>query len=253
MKTPAKIIQTRTNVQTRNEGRLSEREKLIDKYLAVAEGAWFEIGKELAAIQAEGEFPEKTFEAYIKRRFGHERAWGYKLIDAYRVKAELPENVSHGIQNERQALALKAAPEELRAEVLAEASKDGAPTAKKISEAVEQKKAAKKEETKEADFEELDELGAVIPKALREEWGRAEEIGKDYLAKVSVIRSGLKEEDSIFGEMDGVLEIANDLYASLKQIIPYCVCPICKGKKCKVCHKRGFISKLLYKNSGKSE
>jgi hypothetical protein len=256
-KATAKNLKLAVGGTIKDEARLANHEKRVDKYLEIADGSYFEIGKELAAIHAESDYPEKSFEAYVKRRWNRARDWGYKLMEGYRIKEGLPESVFSKIQSPAQVLALKAAPEDRRAEVIEAASKNGKLTVEKIEAAVGaivtngETKKEKKEKPQDAEFEEVDGVGIVIPKSLREEWNRADEIGKDYLSKASIIRSGLKEEDSIFGEMNGVLDTANTLYSELKQIIPYAVCPICKGKKCKVCHKRGFISKALYKNSGK--
>ena len=245
------------NANTKNlsvTARLSGREQRIEKMLGDREGhaigiknCDFIIGEELYHIQQEGDFAEKTFELYIKNRWEKTRQWGYNLIDAYKVKDGLPENVNHGLQTERQARALKAAPKEEQTEILSEVMSEGEVTAVAIEKKIEQKK----REPEQAEFETVikDKLGNEVPKNLHSEWNRATELGKDYLQKVSIIRSAIKEDDEIFVEVRGARDTADSFYSQLKQIIPYAICPVCSGKKCKTCSNRGFVSKSFYDQS----
>ena len=59
-----------------------------------------------------------TFEEYCRDKWGWKRAYAYQLIDAAGVVKSLPENVCHGIQNERQARALVGVAPEKRAQVI---------------------------------------------------------------------------------------------------------------------------------------
>lgn len=52
-------------------------------------------------LDSRADFP--TFEDYCREKWGWNRAYSGKLIAAASVMQALPEDVSHGIQNERQA------------------------------------------------------------------------------------------------------------------------------------------------------
>ncbi len=119
---------------------LFEREKRIEENLKVFESAGFEIGRELIEIQREAEYAESTFEEYVKNRWGWKRQRGYELMEAFRVKEGLPENVISKLQNPGQALALKAAPKEKRAEILESVSANGKASVSEIKKAVKEER-----------------------------------------------------------------------------------------------------------------
>lgn len=249
MQTPSKILETRQNIASKSTSRLADREKRIDKYLEIAEGAWFEIGKELAEIQSEGDYPEKSFDAYVKRRWGKTRDWGYKLIEGYRVKAGLPKSVENFIQNQGQALALSAAPADKREEVLVEVTKAKKTTAKAIAESVE-KVTKKKEEPKEAEFEECDPTGTPIPKALLSEWKRSEELEAQLIKPLREVKKMMKAgigNDKAFVRLDAahLTQIDNMIHAL--KIGPHVVCRSCHGKGCKDCKQQGFLTEVVFK------
>lgn len=238
-------------------GFLDKKARLTFLKEQIAEGhkwllVWSDSLKEIRDNRLFEEEGYENFESFCNVEWGYTPQYANRIIASGETIRSLPQHLQKHIANESQARALAKAPVEDRAQIVEVIITNGTVAPLAIAEKVEEKK-PKKEKAENAEFESLDPLGVRIPKAIQEEWNRAEEIGKDYLSKVSIVRSALKEEDSIFGEVSEAYDIANSLYSSLKQITPYCVCVICIGKGCKVCHKRGFMSKVLYKNSGKTE
>lgn len=254
MKTPDKILATRQNIESKQASRLTEREARIEKHLGLMDSFAFEIGKELAGINAEGDYPERSFETYVKRRWNRERNWAYKLIEGFEVRAELPESVSEKIQKTTQALALKAAPKAERAKVISDVAASGPVTAKRISEKIEERK---KEQPKDAEFEEIteDANGEAVPKNIASEFQRVERESKDAIQKVQGVKNYLEQDDLTTVEARALREVAKDLLAGLKtHLTKHVLCPKCAGKKCAVCSKRGFVSKhFASKGIGKKE
>lgn len=226
--------------------RLAIHEAKIERILSSIDASWVEIGKELYEIQAESDFAETTFEAYVKNRWSKSRDWAYKMIDGYKVKAELPANVENLIQTQSQARALKEAPKEKRAEVIKEVVKSGKPTAKKIAEVIESKKA----KPEEAEFRVVikDFNDEEVPEEIAEEFTRSRDETKDIRSKLNEVRRWLEDEQVFKAELSrtDATQSVKDVIAMVAVCSGDYVCPICKGKKCKVCSKRGFVSKMFY-------
>ena len=95
-----------------------------------------------------------------------------------------------------------------------------------------------------------DEIGRKIPVALMPIWSRRNE-AKELLTYLSKIKSAMK----IAEEMDDPIYAAlhyqtffthlEALYYDIKFTVPYAVCGLCQGMKCKVC-KTGLMSKLQW-------
>lgn len=248
MKKPSKIDQLNRNLEMAKSNRrvpsvgiaarLAIHETRIEKHLTNIDTSFFEIGKELAEIQAEQDFGERTFEEYIKNRWGKERTWGYRMIEGYKVKAGLPTDVAPGIQTEKQARALKAAPPEKRAEVLREASKDGAPSARKIAEVIEA----------EHRVVVTDANGAEVPEAIAAEFQKSRDEAKHVIGLLNEARRWFEDEQVFKAELARTecIEGTKAIISMVRQAAGDYLCPICQGKKCKVCSKRGFVSKLFY-------
>lgn len=119
---------------------VTERARLKDCERAIERGmsTFVEVGKALAEIRDSKLYRDthKTFQAYVKQRWGHDRNWAYSLIDA----SGAAENVSHAIQNPnaRQAVELAKAPAEKQAEVWEKVTSEGEPTAAKVKAAVQE-------------------------------------------------------------------------------------------------------------------
>lgn len=100
---------------------------------------------------------------------------------------------------------------------------------------------------------ELDKLGRVIPEEILPGWHRAEEF-QELLSQLSLVKvaveDGLKSEDPIFVEVQNTtLAEIKAVIGDLRRVLPYAVCTTCHGHKpdrCKLCKRRGWISKFLY-------
>lgn len=226
--------------------RLAIHEAKIERLLTGIDASWVDIGKELYEIQSEGDFAETTFEQYVKNRWSKTRDWAYKMIQGYKVKAELPENVESIIQSQAQALAVKKAPKEKRAAVLKEAKMQGDTSPKKIKEIAE----SKKEEPKEAEFRVIvkDANDTEVPEEIAAEFQRSREETKDIRSKLNEVRRWLEDEQVYKAELSrtDAIQSVKDVLSMVAVVSGEYVCPICKGKRCKVCHKRGFVSRLFY-------
>lgn len=249
--------------ELKNEKRLKDREVRIADMLLVHQNADFAIGEELVAIQAEGDYPDKTFGAYMKRRWERSRDWGYKLIEAFQIKAGLPKNVFDRIQNVHQTKALKAAEPEDRPAIIEAVAASGSVTAAAITEEIDKKKEKaakpKKEKPSEAEFKEVvtDANGEEIPESLLPEWKRAASEAKEHMRLITKVKSWIVKgfgdsPDNIFAECD--YSMVSDLtlkYRQIKTVLPFVLCPSCRGKKCKDCKKRGWVSEFRSKQFGK--
>lgn len=153
--------------------------------------------------------------------------------------------------NEAQARELAKAPKKKRAKVLAEASKDGKATAKKIAEVIEKQKPVT------AEFREIvkDHNGDEVPEPIAAEFQRAEKESKENVLHAQAIKNYLERDDATTVEARGLRETAKDLLAGLKtHLTKHVLCPKCGGKKCAVCSKRGFVSNYFAtKGIGKKE
>lgn len=124
-------------LQVIEERELSRCEKTIEKGMAT----FVEVGQALAKIR-DGKLyrdTHKTFAAYCKERWGHNRDWAYKLIDASAATECIPKNTKQPTQ--AQAKKLAKAPAEQQAEVwegvLEDAEQSGEEvTAARVEEAV---------------------------------------------------------------------------------------------------------------------
>lgn len=277
MKQLTKKVQPRTNLPSknsapiRNEKRLRDRETRIGDMLTIRTSADFTIGEELYAIQQEGDFKDKTFEAYIKRRWERSRAWGYQLIDSFKIKSALPQNVQSSIQNTNQALALGAAPEAERPaiieQVAAEQEAVGKPvTAAAIAEKIEERITLglmeherpheSKKKSMDVEFDLLDKTGFIVPKWLQAQWQCAEKEGNALLALLKSAQKIMKDK---IGKDSLWIELTNNdnariraLASDAKRIIPHAVCVTCEGKNtkavenCDHCKARGFFSEFIW-------
>ena len=125
---------------------LSESKRFVELEKTIERGkkTFVEVGTALAEIRDGKLFRSDfdSFEEYCKDKWGWNRAYAGKLIESAEVVKSLPEIVSHGIQNERQARELAKVEPEQRAAVITKAqakadSEQRALTARDISEASE--------------------------------------------------------------------------------------------------------------------
>lgn len=200
-----------------------------------------------------------TFEAYCEETFGYTR----RLVD-YQIKFSQIKLGPGGdsVDNERQARALAAVPEEKREEVVESVKASGKPiTAAAISEAA--KAVAPKTRTNSSQRQKeekptfRDKTGYAVPEQWVPLFEREPEVA-ELRRKISEVRSSLRKSsengDILWApvSISIVLSELDAVYASLEDAIPYAVCAFCQGvtfKQCRVCKGRGVISRRIYKDT----
>lgn len=122
---------------------------------------------------------------------------------------------------------------------------------------------AAEEETPRVKVEEqiVDSVGRVVPPGVMELWNRRDE-ARALLKQVSVVRVKVRElqeaGDPLYAEVmfSSVLAHLDQVYSGLGVGDPYAVCPSCQGKvqaTCRMCNKRGLISKFRWDTAVPSE
>lgn len=102
----------------------SNRLDSLEKVIRAGKKTFVQVGSALAEIRDSKLYRAdfSTFDKYCQEKWGWNRAYAGKLIEGADVVQSLPDNVSHGIQNERQARELSAVEPERRVEVLESAA-----------------------------------------------------------------------------------------------------------------------------------
>lgn len=268
MKKPSKIVElnanlavskpTRTIPSMEDESILKQQEERIEKNLKIGKSLDQDNGEVLLAIRQRGKFPDKTFEAYVKRRWQRNRDWAYKSIDEFKIVSELPGNVLNLIQNQNQVLALKEASPEDRAGIIESVAASGKVTGDAITKAIEKKKRESKpkaEKSSDAEYDRLDKTGFAIPRHLLESWDRATVAGKkiyDLFASIVKMMKDNVGSDPSWCELTNndnarIRSLANDS----KRVTPHSICSTCEGVEakfadCDHCKGRGFFSKFIW-------
>ena len=97
----------------------------------------------------------------------------------------------------------------------------------------------------------VDEIGRPVPEEIAGYWDRADEVSvlmKDLSRMRGIMKRGMEDKDP-FWEGVALSRIMADLGNArnfLAEAVPYAVCPGCNGKlrkTCRLCHKKGFVSK----------
>lgn len=184
-----------------------------------------------------------TFENFCLAKFGISKTSVYRLMGAVTMSQEVGVHL-----NGEQSAALKAAPEEVRQEIVAEVSGTGDLTSQKIREAV-----ARRQEIPTIN---LDRTGYPIPSELYFDWERARETGRELTNAANDLRNAIKKGrtlDIVYKEVPQSAEAdAGNLFTALKCIAPYAVCTSCSGRhpeRCQLCRGKGFISKHLWETA----
>ena len=230
---------------------LKERETIIKD----GEQVFIRVGTALAEIRDLKLYREKygTFQEYVEQRLGWTRQRAYQVMEAAQAVKALPPKMSTMVDTERAAREVVKIEPEHRAEVVAEAAKDGPVTAASVQQA-----AAKLAEPVEAEIVLCDEteLARTVPAEIADTWQRATSTAADILHKLRdalhTIDDGLKAEDIIFadttnGELSPLKAVIGHVNLHVK---PHAVCAICHGlkarKSCKLCNGRGYIGRHLW-------
>lgn len=105
-----------------------------------------------------------------------------------------------------------------------------------------------------------DATNIEVPEEIVEYWDTTFSESQRLLTLVSEVRTRLKRaqesNEPAFRELkasfNGIVAHLDQVYADLKCVKPYAVCPECNGVKtkgCEVCRGRGFISEFYWKNN----
>lgn len=236
--------------------RLDELEETIEKGVQ----SFVKVGNALAEIRDAKLFREehKSFEAYCQHKFGWGSRRAYQLIEAAAVVTEPEQSANNCSQNgsgtpknEGQARALADVPAADRKQVMAEASKDGKPTAKKIKAAAEkiaeQKAADKPPATKVV----KSERGETVPERLHwafEDHSIFATIDSNIRALKKQIKELAEKPIGTFIHFQSVDVDLKNLKHAISFARPHAMCPECGGstKGCDWCRKQGFVPKDVY-------
>lgn len=222
--------------------RFNEIEKSIER----TKMAFIECGQLLMEVRDQKLYREEypSFDDYCSVRWKFTRQRASQLIQAVVMVKQLPERVSTRVDSEKSARELAQVPKDKRVAVM-----DSIPEKMEISPKT--IKAAAEEKEKEP----LDKTSHPIPALIRDDWFRAEEVGRDLMQAISEVKvrieKGIADEDVIFNEIkksQPVTELKS-IYGIVSNIVPYSVCTSCQGhsrSKCSFCRGRGFISKFLF-------
>lgn len=238
---------------------LTESKRLVtlEKVITAGEKTWLEVGEALTEIRDcklyRADF--KTFDAYLDGKWGWTRMRASQLIGAAEVVKSLPENVNHGLQNERQARELSKVPPDKRPEVLEKAASKAKSEHRPLT-ARDINSAAPPSKKPEPVVEKvLDSTGYPVPDDALALWNRSHE-AQEILTYISTIKSkilkAMSAEDLLFRcvNFNSVLAALHQAYEDCKRAKPYAVCPTCLGKlakQCSACGGAGLVDEFYWK------
>ena len=192
----------------------------------------------------------KSFDLYCQEKWKITRRYADMLIKSASVVKSLPPEVRTIVLNPAQARAIEKVPAAQRAEVVIDARKSGAVTAKAIA-----RSAAEIDKPRIAagPAPVLDSVGIKVTAKAMKYWDRAIEIS-EMMGQLSAIKCRIekakKGDDLMYVEIrNSVLADLNMCRESVSYALPYTICPTCNGQlvdKCGLCKGRGVISKQLY-------
>lgn len=203
-----------------------------------------------------------TFEEYIKVRWGWTKQRAYQIIAARKVVDSLPPKSQPVVDSEKKARVLINVPVPQRQTVIREAVREapnGRPTARHIEEAVQRVAPPPPPQKPPAKEILVDETGWEIPDNLEKLWDRIPEV-KEKLTNLSSLRGLLRRvkdnRDVLWRSvnLDSVMMQVDQLFADIKEAIPYAVCPYCQGRAetashCAECKQRGVVSKFFWEHA----
>lgn len=202
-----------------------------------------------------------TFEEYVRIRWGWTKQRAYQLIAARKVVDSLPPESQLVVDSETKARPLVSVPEKQRAKVVQQAVADapnGKPTARHIEEAAERVTAPTPQKPPAKEIL-VDETGWPVPDNLEILFDRIPEV-KEKMTHLSALRGMLRRvkdnRDVLWRSvnLDSVMMQVDQLFADIKEAIPYAVCPYCQGRAetlthCANCKQRGVVSKFIWEHA----
>lgn len=225
---------------------LKQLEAIIEKGL----NTFVDVGKALARIRDAELYKGShgTFELYCRDKFNLSKAHAYRMIEGAKiVKSVSP--IGDKIKTEAVVRPLTNVPIPQRKKVLKQAietakEEDRPVTAKDV------KKAVKEVVEPELDDVVYDEIGREVPKRLLPLWLRRNE-SRELLTALTKVKSAMKMAEELRDPLYGKIHYQTffthleKLYHDIKFSVPYAVCGLCQGMKCKVC-ETGLMSKLQW-------
>ena len=249
-----KVIDVLNVVERRS---LEKLEKVIESGVE----SFLATGSALKQIRDDKLYREghKTFESYLKAKWGFERAHAYRLIEASDVKKDLSpmgdKNPKVGeITTERQLRELTSVPHESLEDVVkkaAEIAGDAPLTAKVLKEAREQVLEPEKLEEPTAEEPACED---VEPEPEPEPVGPLDCVGwfKDQIGLVNELIRNMDTVVEVPGNellMSRRLSIRREIEhikGSFRAVMPHAICPRCQGKCCAQCGNHGWVNKQRF-------
>ncbi len=248
-----KVIDVLSVVERRS---LESLEKVIESGVE----SFLATGSALKGIRDQRLYREKhkTFESYLKARWGFDRSYAHRLIDASDVKKDLlpmgNKNPKVGeITTERQLRELASVPHESLEDVIekaAEIAGDTPLTAKVLKEAREQVLEPTETTAEEPACEDVEPEPEPEP----------EPVGP--LGCVGWFKGQIGLVNELVRNMDTVVEVpGNELLmsrrlsirreiehikGSFRAVMPHAICPRCQGKCCAQCGNHGWVNKQRF-------
>lgn len=203
-----------------------------------------------------------TYQDFCENNLGITRQRAYQIMSAWDVRKALPEDCQLVVDTETKARPLASIPPPQRAAVVREAVKEapnGRPTARHIEEAVQRVTAPTPSQKPPAKEILVDETGWPVPDNLEKLFDRIPEV-REKLTNLSSLRGMLRRvkdnRDVLWRSvnLDSVMMQVDQLFADIKEAIPYAVCPYCQGRAdtvthCANCKQRGVVSKFFWEHA----
>jgi hypothetical protein len=245
------IILESLNVVERQS--LESLEKVIDSGVE----SFLSVGSALKEIRDQKLYRErhKTFETYVKARWGFDRSRAYQLIDASELKADLSTMVdknprANEVKTERQLRELASVPSESLAEVIEKASEiagDAPLTAKVLKEAREQVLEPAEPTAEEPACEDVE----PEPEPEPEQVGPLQCVGwfKEQIRLVGEVKQNLEQVAEVSGNeilmarRPVILREIERIKESFSIAMPQAICPKCQGGRCIQCGNMGWVTK----------
>ncbi len=204
----------------------------------------------------------RTFESYLKTKWGFDRSYAHRLIDASDVKKDLlpmgNKNPKVGeITTERQLRELASVPHESLEDVIekaAEIAGDAPLTAKVLKEAREQVLEPTEPTAEEPACEDVEPEPEPEPEPV----GPLDCVGwfKEQIGLVNQLIRNLDTvaeapgNELLVSRRRSILREIEHIKGSFRAVMPHAICPRCQGKCCTHCGNMGWVNKQRFDELG---
>lgn len=247
---------------------LEESQRLIalEKVIERGKKTFVEVGMALAEIRESRLYKSEfsTFEDYCRGKWGWNRNRAYSLIEAASVANALPENVSHGIQNERQARELSkvepARRESVVTEAKAKAETENRPMTARDIEVIHKTLPVQIQLKNEP----RDRTGCPIPENIYPAWQEADKEVREMVSELWKFKKQFEkwqeesEKPKKFARTNckSVFADLSNAINAIRQSMPHAVCLKCQGMMptdCPRCLGLGYVDELFWKHEDQAE